>query len=70
MILIVQVSQKLILFTIVCIPSANEDTGGVAGVYKFALYMDGSNADCALHIKGSHAHFAPHMEWRHIGRDQ
>ena len=53
MILIVQVTQKLPLFTIVSIPSTNEDTGGVAGVYKFALHMDGSNADFAPHMTGS-----------------
>ena len=50
-------------------------------VYKFALYMDGSNADFAPHIHGSHADFAPHidgshadfaphMEQRHSYRDQ
>ena len=39
-------------------------------VYKFAVYMDGNNADFAPHIKGSHADFAPHMEQTHSFRDK
>ena len=31
--------------------------------------MDGSNADFALHMEGSHANLAPQTEWRHSFRD-
>ena len=38
--------------------------------WKFALHLEGCNADLAPHMEGSHTDFAPHMERSHSFRDQ